>query len=96
MTDSYLKILIVLLPILLSIIGFFAAYFFKRLMSSTDELNKSVSRLDSSISGMNAVILANDDKFQTRKMDVDNRLNKHSEILDLHEKDIAVLKEKVK
>jgi hypothetical protein len=89
-------IITTILMILLGIIGFFAAYYFKRSMNSIDRLNDSVGDLKASISGMNAIVMANDEKFNDRKQTVDNRLNDHSKRLDCHETDIAVLKEKVK
>jgi hypothetical protein len=95
------KVLAIVLGAMLGIIGFFTAYFFKRLMDSTDELNQSVGRLDNSITGMNGIILANDDKFITYRQEhekdhgaVERKLNKHSESILYHEKEIIRLKEK--
>ena len=78
--------------ILLSVIGFFLMFYFKRSVKSDDELNKSVSKLQQSITGLNGTILAQEDRFtdfqvdcKDRHKNIDVRLDKHENKLENHE-----------
>jgi len=91
-----------MIGILLSIIGFFLIFYFKRSVTSNDKLNESVNKLQMSVTGLNATLLYQDDKLNTftksckeKHLKVDQRLEKHEEQLDRHEKDITVLKTKI-
>lgn len=78
--------------ILLAIIGFFLLFYFKRSVTSNDNLNESVNKLQNTITGLNATILSQDDRFVTftgsckeRHATVDHRLNSHAKKLEDHE-----------
>jgi len=86
---------------LIGIVGFFAAYFFRRTMQSIDKLDDSVSDLQSGISGMNAIILAEKINLRDLKTDVAEhkgqvwlKLNEHDDKINEHSICIAELKAK--
>lgn len=86
---------------LLAVVGFFVAYYFRRSMTSTDKLSDSVNKLQNSITGMNGIILANDEKFQSLKNEnekehcrTERRLNDHAKRIDEHETRISILEKK--
>lgn len=99
--ETLMKVVIPGIGILLTIIGFFVAYFFRRSIESNDKLNESVNKLQITITGMSAVVQANKDNVDTYKREheksheiVDRRLNSHSVKLNEHDKEITKLKSK--
>lgn len=92
----------IILSILLGIIGFFLAYFFKRSMGSTDRLDRTVEKLGISITGMNGIILSSSEKFDKHERDNDRDINhvntkveKHERRIDDHEKRIIIIEQRI-
>ena len=96
MSDTMIRVLMWGAGILLAIIGFFAAYYFQRTMIMLDKLSSSISRLQSSISGIDATIVMMQNNLNTSsgvcKEKYDNireRLDSHDDLLLEHSKSIA-------
>ncbi|MFH0756923.1 MAG: hypothetical protein V2B15_06535 [Bacteroidota bacterium] len=89
------------LGILLSVVGFFLVYFFKRSVESDDKLNETVGKLQISVTALNGTLLSQDDKISTftgsckdKHIQIDKRLEVHGIKIDDHEKRITVIEAK--
>ncbi len=94
---------------LITIVGFFISFYFKRSIASNDKLNTSVQNLQVSISGLNGIVGAMEDKYDItqrfcgeRHRTIDGKLHQieetqkeHSEVLSRHDRDISRVKDKL-
>jgi hypothetical protein len=102
MDEPTLRIVLVILGIMISIIGYFLTFYFKRSVESIDKLNDTVGELRGSITGLKAQMIANEEMSSMRQEGckdrhsiIDTRLREHGEQLDEHEKKIARIEIKI-
>lgn len=98
MNSLLITVLMGIITLMLTIIG----YFIVRFMNSTDKLADNVEKLQLSVSGMNAVIESikteqhvKDEACSKSHARHEHRLNNHAGRLDQHEKKITELDVKV-
>jgi len=96
------EIILAIIGILIGIIGFFLAHYFKQSVASQNDLRESVNKLQITLTGLNGIIMAMQDKSdvfsegcKVKHNVVDHRLKEHANKLDEHEKKITELSVKV-
>lgn len=100
--NAVAEIVLGVISILIAIIGFFLAHYFKQSVKSQDELRESVNKLQITLTGLNGIIIAMQEKSdifsegcKSKHDIVNHRLNEHARQIDEHEKKIAELAVKV-
>lgn len=100
-TTTLIAIGIFVVGTLMSIIGFFIAYYFRRSAKSNDDLNEAVGDLQISVTALNGTLISQDEKFDTftgtcrdNHTRIDKRLYDHGKKIDNHEKRISTIEGK--
>jgi hypothetical protein len=101
MTDTAITIMMWIGGGILTLLFFFASFYFNRSIKAYDDLSASVNKLQLTLTGLNGIILSIQEKndmlqgsCKDRHSIVDTRLNEHSKRLDEHDKQITRLEVK--